>query len=257
MDNPGYGEDPAGEKQSGEKPPPYSGPSGAFPSAPPKNVCVQPIGPDDLPPPYTPSYPGASLSINCKVCQNIVSIVGKEHQRVIKCPVCNEASPIKPPAPGKKYVRCPCNGLLICRAPATKVACPRQNCKRILTLGLQGTITSAVVRPANTNRVQCAYCADTFLFAVTTTCLVRCSTCRRISTVDPSWTRTRCIVYVILGLVFLGAGVGVTVGTYEMARSAGGIYTVWIGAFIIGVVFLIRAAYLGTIRTSKIVGPAG
>jgi len=64
------------------------------------------------------------------------------------------------------------------------------------------------------------------------------------------------ILYLVVGLVFLGAGIGVTVGTFEMAENAGGIYTVWIGAFIIGIVFIIRGIYLGSIKTSPILNSA-
>lgn len=257
MDNPGYGED-----LTEEKPPPYgfnSGFSGQPPpqpsALPTQQVIVPPIGPDELPPPYTP-VPGMPLSINCKVCQAIVNIDGKQNQNVVKCTFCREATPIKAAPPGKKYVRCPCNCLLICRATAQKIACPRANCKRIITLGAPGVITSATVRAPNTNRVQCVYCNEIFLFAVTRTALARCSNCNRVSAVESSFIRTRCIIYAILGLVFLGAGIGVTVGTYELAADSGGIYTVWVGAFVIGVLFLVRATYMGMIRTSTVIGPA-
>ncbi|XP_060566364.1 type 2 phosphatidylinositol 4,5-bisphosphate 4-phosphatase-like [Ruditapes philippinarum] len=243
-----------------EPPPQYTPYSNGQPppqpsALPTQQVIVPPIGPDELPPPYTP-VPGMPLSINCKVCQAIVNIDGKQNQNVVKCTFCREATPIKAAPPGKKYVRCPCNCLLICRATAQKIACPRANCKRIITLGAPGVITSATVRAPNTNRVQCVYCNEIFLFAVTRTALARCSNCNRVSAVESSFIRTRCIIYAILGLVFLGAGIGVTVGTYELAADSGGIYTVWVGAFVIGVLFLVRATYMGMIRTSTVIGPA-
>ena len=55
-------------------------------------VTVPPIGPDELPPPYTPSSHGGGPLINCKVCQSLINIEGKTHQHVVKCNVCNEAT---------------------------------------------------------------------------------------------------------------------------------------------------------------------
>ncbi|WAR18793.1 PP4P2-like protein [Mya arenaria] len=138
---------------------PYPGPPTPYlPGPPPQQVTVPPIGPDELPPPYTPmGAPGSSLSINCKVCQNIVCIDGKQHQNVVKCDVCKEATPIKAPPPGKN--------------------------KRIITLGGGGMVQTGIRAP-NTNRVQ--------------------------SCVVSNFIRRRVLVYVILGLVFLGGGIGVT-----------------------------------------------
>ena len=55
-------------------------------------VTVPPIGPDELPPPYTPSPQGGIPMINCKVCQSMINIEGKTNQHVVKCSVCNEAT---------------------------------------------------------------------------------------------------------------------------------------------------------------------
>lgn len=46
--------------------------------------------PGELPPPYTPLV--SSMHINCKVCQNPISLEGRQNLHVIKCQICNEAT---------------------------------------------------------------------------------------------------------------------------------------------------------------------
>lgn len=56
------------------------------------NAAVLPVGADELPPPYTPTAQGGIPMINCKVCQAIISLEGKQHLFVVKCSVCSEAT---------------------------------------------------------------------------------------------------------------------------------------------------------------------
>merc|ERR1712038_566832 len=199
-------------------------------------VTVPPIGPDELPPPYTPSPQRGIPMINCKVCQSMINIEGKTNQHVVKCSVCNEATPIKAAPAGKKYVRCPCNCLLICKATSQRIACPRPNCKRIIILG---TATQSVqMRPPGTSRITCGHCGEIFLFNVLNKALARCPHCRKVSSVGPSFARGRAGLYLGIGLLFIIIAVAVTVGTLQLARTKGGIYVVWIGAFLIGLSFL-------------------
>lgn len=70
--------------------------------------------------------------------------------------------PIRNAPPGKKYVRCPCNCLLICKSSSQRIACPRPNCKRIINLA-PSPITPPVLSMPGMCRVGCAHCHDTFL----------------------------------------------------------------------------------------------
>ena len=61
-------------------------------TAPPPGQVPPPYPADELPPPYTPTPQGAIPVINCKVCQAVINVEGKQNQHVVKCNVCNEAT---------------------------------------------------------------------------------------------------------------------------------------------------------------------
>lgn len=56
-----------------------------------EGTLVSPVGPDELPPPYTPSSNGVPM-VTCRVCQAMIDISGKVDQHVVKCNQCNEAT---------------------------------------------------------------------------------------------------------------------------------------------------------------------
>ena len=95
--------------------------------------------------------------------QNSIDITGKREQHVVKCSSCSEATPIRIAPPGRKYVRCPCNCLLICKNTSVRVACPRPNCKQVISLVPSGPPQVPVPNVPGMCRVVCAYCHDTFL----------------------------------------------------------------------------------------------
>ncbi|KAA8582713.1 hypothetical protein FQN60_006384, partial [Etheostoma spectabile] len=120
------------------------------------------------PPPYSPQGSPDSSSvpvISCRVCQSAISVEGKAHQHVVKCSICNEATPIKNAPVGKKYVRCPCNCLLICKVTSQRIACPRPYCKRVINLGPVhiGRESPEPQRQPVGIRIICGHCSNTFL----------------------------------------------------------------------------------------------
>ncbi|XP_073924916.1 type 2 phosphatidylinositol 4,5-bisphosphate 4-phosphatase isoform X2 [Castor canadensis] len=157
------------------------------PTAPP---YLQESSPRELPPPYTaiasPDASGIPV-INCRVCQSLINLDGKLHQHVVKCTVCNEATPIKNPPTGKKYVRCPCNCLLICKDTSRRIGCPRPNCRRIINLGPVMLISeeqpaqpALPIQPEGT-RVVCGHCGNTFLWMeLRFNTLAKCPHCKKI-----------------------------------------------------------------------------
>ncbi|XP_065913656.1 type 1 phosphatidylinositol 4,5-bisphosphate 4-phosphatase-like [Dysidea avara] len=227
-----------------------------LPSAPPpqyNDVAVAPAPADNSiqqPPPYnfdasfsppTTAPTGNTLYVQCRVCQHIINVPTGTNSRVVKCPNCQEATPIADPPPGKKYVRCPCNCLLTCSSTASRVICPRPNCKR--TIGVGAGSCSDVLTPLDSNRIRvvCGKCSRSILWPAHEV-VARCPHCRCRSYLHRDWMMRRAVILAVIGFIFLAIGIGVTAGTATLASEHGGIIVVYVGAFVTGILLLLRSA---------------
>ncbi|KAL3984208.1 myosin VIIa [Sarotherodon galilaeus] len=133
--------------------------------------------------------------------------------------------PIKNPPTGKKYVRCPCNCLLICKDTSRRIGCPRPNCRRIINLSPvmvipeeQPAQPALPIQPEGM-RVVCGHCGNTFLWMeLRFNTLAKCPHCKKISSVGSALPRRRCCAYLTIGMICIFIGVGLTVGTRDFAR---------------------------------------
>jgi len=73
--------------------------------------------------------------------------------------------------------------------------------------------------------------------------------------VGPEFARTRSIIFLIFGLVVLGIAIGITAGTASIAAEKGGMYVVYVGAFLVALLLLLRSFYYCAMKISLIEGP--
>lgn len=207
---------------------------------------------DEVPPPSYTTVTGGTPVVTCRVCQGMIDISGKREQHVVKCSSCSEATPIRNAPPGRKYVRCPCNCLLICKNTSIRIACPRPNCKRVISLAPSGPPQTPVPNVPGMCRVACAHCQSNFLFNTLNNALARCPHCRKVSSVGGDFSRNRGLLFSLLGSLMMIIAIGVTAGTASMAPDKAGLYVVYIGLFISAIFLGARGAYFCTMKTSHV-----
>lgn len=196
----------------------------------------------------------SGATVTCRVCEEQIELNGRDSQHVVKCSACHEATPIRPAPAGKKYVRCPCNCLLICKAASTRIACPRGNCRRVITLGHREPQGSAIRAPAGSCRVQCAHCSEVFLFNTLNNSLAHCPHCKRKSTVG-GFARRRALIYLVTAVTTLIFSVLLTVMTATTASQHHIVYGAWAISYLVSIYLFYSFFRFWIVKLSTVLGP--
>jgi len=209
-------------------------PQAPFTSAPP---------PTSFPPPYNPTpvpAAGGFMVVTCRVCAQPVEYTPKASLSAVRCNKCHHATQVGPPPNGKKFILCQCNSLLTVSVNAKAATCPKEDCKRTLILAPEAP---------GKQRAFCSHC-NTLLTYNASSAVVICPKCRGRSVVSRTKLNSFITGYFILAFVFIGVGIGLTVSSYMVAEeSGGGVYFVFWGLVLVGILMLIRAGvYVGLNR---------
>ncbi|XP_050527284.1 type I phosphatidylinositol 4,5-bisphosphate 4-phosphatase-B isoform X2 [Daktulosphaira vitifoliae] len=196
----------------------------------------------------------SASKVTCRVCQEMIDVLGKKEQHVVKCNRCNEATPIRSAPAGKKYVRCLCHCLLICKSSSQRIACPRANCKRVINLA-PSPVTPPVPQVPGMCRVTCVHCQDTFLFNMLQNALARCPHCRKVSSVGPEFAKAKAIFFLIIAIIVLVVGGVVTFLTYSFVLSHTTYLVFYIAFVVLLLIALWKCLYYYKIKVSSIDGP--
>jgi phosphatidylinositol-4,5-bisphosphate 4-phosphatase len=196
----------------------------------------------------------SASKVTCRVCQEMIDVVGKRDQHVVKCNRCHEATPIRSAPAGKKYVRCLCHCLLICKSSSQRIACPRTNCKRVINLA-PSPVTPPVPQVPGMCRVTCVHCQDTFLFNMLQNALARCPHCRKVSSVGPEFAKAKAIFFLVVAVILFIVGGGIAYFTYSYMMTNVGVFSIHIAILLVILFALWKCLYYCRIKVSSIDGP--
>jgi len=191
-------------------------------------------------------------TVTCRVCEHEIPLEGRSTQHVVRCANCNEVTPIRAAPPGKKYVRCPCNCLLVCKASSNRIACPRANCRRVITLVASEPVGTAVRAPAGTCRVQCVHCQEMFMFNTLVNNVAHCPHCKKSSSVGARFARSRAVIYLVCFAATLFILIGVILGTSDSGVLA---WMFWVLLILAASFFAQRGVYYSRMQISQVLGP--
>uniref|UniRef100_A0AC34RDY7 Phosphatidylinositol-4,5-bisphosphate 4-phosphatase n=1 Tax=Panagrolaimus sp. JU765 TaxID=591449 RepID=A0AC34RDY7_9BILA len=194
-------------------------------------------------------------TVICRVCEYSISLEGRTMNHVVRCGRCNEATPIRAAPPGKKYVRCPCHCLLICKASSSRIACPRENCRRVITLGPSGPVGTAIRAPAGTCRIQCVECQEIFMFNTLNNQSAHCPHCRTASSVGSRYKRTKASIYFLCLFIAVWICFGFTISLAHGVIHGVFVVLVTIVCYIAALVFLVKFIYYLRMKVSQVLGP--
>ncbi|KAB5565268.1 hypothetical protein PHYPO_G00239210 [Pangasianodon hypophthalmus] len=215
----------------------------------PDNVPSAPPYQGEAPPPYWAVPAVGSASVCCGVCGAQIALNPNSSQHMVKCGVCQEATPIRSPPAGKRFVRCPCHCLLICNASSQRVACPRPQCKRVIELTGPGS-SSAVVQYYGT-RASCGHCSQTFLGPQSGKKMhVRCPHCRKVSFIGQEYPMKRCVYFTLMAIFFAIVAGGLIGATVAEAKDYNAIYALWTFLLVLCVGCVCWAVYWARIKVS-------
>ncbi|KAK2834020.1 hypothetical protein Q7C36_014721 [Tachysurus vachellii] len=201
----------------------------------------------EAPPPYWAVPVVGSASLCCGVCGAQIALNSNSSQYIVKCGVCQEATPLRSPPVGKRFVRCPCHCLLICKISSKRVACPRPQCKRLIELT---DLNTAVVQCYGTRAI-CGHCRQTFLVPGSgEKQRVRCPHCHDVSFIGQRYAMKRCIYFSLMAVFFAVIAGGLIAATVEEARDYNAVYALWTFLLLLCVGCVCGAVYWARVKIS-------